>query len=65
MSPASLAPGTRVIDTARMKVATIAGPPDRGGWYPLTGVYVDASWKARAPTLVPLPLPRGENLLGG
>ncbi|MEU3451670.1 hypothetical protein AB0H29_31275 [Streptomyces thermolilacinus] len=65
MSAAPFAPGARVVDTARMKVATVTGQPDRGGWYPLAGVYVDASWRARALTLVPLSPPRGENLLGG
>lgn len=64
MSPAPLTPGVRVVDTARMKVATVTGPPDRGGWYPLSGVYVDASWRARALTLVPLPPLRDENRLG-
>ncbi|MFI2227311.1 MULTISPECIES: hypothetical protein [Streptomyces] len=59
MSRVPLAPGARVIDTARMKVATVAGPPDRGGWYTLAAVYTDAVWRARVWTLVPLPPPGG------
>ncbi|MFJ3162079.1 hypothetical protein [Streptomyces kanasensis] len=49
--------GARVFDTARMKVAVVVGPPDRGGWYTLTAAYADTSWRARARTLVPMPMP--------
>lgn len=62
MSRVLFPPGARVLDTARTKVAVVAGPPGRGGWYPLAGVYGDASWKARARTLVPLPAPRGDGV---
>jgi hypothetical protein len=62
VSRAPLPAGARVVDTARMKVAIVTGPPDRGGWYTLAGVYTDVSWRARACTLVPLPAPRGEGV---
>ncbi|WP_175410197.1 hypothetical protein [Streptomyces sp. TRM64462] len=47
--------GTRVFDTARMKVAVVTAPADKGGWYRLAGEYTKDSWPARAWTMVPLP----------
>ncbi|WP_175409522.1 hypothetical protein [Streptomyces sp. TRM64462] len=55
-----LTAGARVIDSSRMKVAVVTAPADKGGWYTLTGAYVEASWQARGWTLVPLPPLRDE-----